>query len=311
MVNALQEPTQEQQKQKQQADFNALPIELTEEEEIKLAKEGLKDLLDKIPIHTVRTVVQRKYHKPSQNRDQGDSIENHKPAASAAAGKAGTAVGGCESLQARQIVSTLQSKGILNGLTFLPKSPLFMSILHAMQTVCGYVNVLSNLGIAQTILITAAPLIPNIGNTGSTGSAGGGAGAGAGTGAGTGTGGGGGGVPDGALLGGIGAIAHLIPGVGAVSKLLPLIPVIGGLLGGGGLVNTPAVDVHQTTAPTTTTAVTTLTDIAATTYTANSAAGSKTLAPTASPTPKKQNGGGGILGWPLVHWIRDAGEICQ
>ncbi|KAF9353816.1 hypothetical protein BGX34_011360 [Mortierella sp. NVP85] len=166
-----------------------------------------------------------------------------------------------------------------------------------------------DIGTAQTIPIVATPLIPNIGNSGSTRGVGGGAGAGTGT--------GGGRLPDGALPGGIGAIAHLIPGVGAVSNLLPLIPVIGGLLGGGGgLVNTPAGDVQHdtqlphlpspTTASTSTAAVTPSTIVATTTSTAGSAAGSKTLAPTAtaSLTPNKQNGS--ILGW-LTHLFIESG----
>lgn len=134
-----------------------------------------------------------------------------------------------------------------------------MSIIHVMQTVCGYVNVFSNIAAdPQPIPLVGTPgLAQNLGGGGAKGVDEGG---------------------EGGLLGGIAAIAHLIPGVG--TGVGPKDPA-----------TTPIPTAAKSTPSSNTGPATT--PLA-------------TPAAAASPTSENPNKGG-IFGW-LTHWFMGTGD---
>ncbi|KAG0244236.1 hypothetical protein BGX31_009516 [Mortierella sp. GBA43] len=205
-----------------------------------------------------------------------------------------------------------KAEGFLDGLTFLPKSPFFMTIINVMQSFCGYVSVFSNIAIPQPVPAVAGPaLVPSAGGEGVAAGAAGGSVAGIVTGGG-----------EAALLGGIAAIAQLIPGVGAVSNLIPLVPVLGGLLNGSlkapvqdGPREEASISIQPPTPISTESATTTSNPVTSTrTTTPVNAATKPSANPTSEPKPpltpttalppttEKKPNNGGILGW-LTHWF--------
>ncbi|KAG0301467.1 hypothetical protein BGZ98_008329 [Dissophora globulifera] len=103
-------------------------------------------------------------------------------------------IGGIVSLKDKP-TANFAAEGFLDGLSFLPRSPIFMSIIHVMQTVCGYVTLLAN--------ISSPPETPVHHDGGFLGT----------------------------IAGLVPGLANLIPGVSTVSGLLPM---FGGLVGGSG-----------------------------------------------------------------------------